>query len=385
MVKVVLQECMSYNLTEVTNKINDGIKRLGGWDKFVKPGDRVLLKVNLIGPKSSDSAAITHCEFTRAIVRILKERGCIVWIGDSSGGAIAGMAPTTQSLKASGYEKMAEEEGAEIKNFDREGVVEVSSESRPGEKMFIAKPIFDADVVINIPKLKTHSAAIYTGAVKNVFGCIPGLRKAFYHKTAPDQAAFGEIISDIHKAGRFHLHIMDGITAMQGEGPTAGEPYNANKILISKDPLALDVVGAKMLNISIDRIPILAAAQRRNIGEGNLDNIVLDGDYKTIPKLEGFKLPRRFRSNIAGNSKAVIKVVNFFKARPTVNSKKCRKCNMCVESCPVQAIDRETKKINYDLCIECMCCHELCMFKAVELKSNNIIAGAITGLYSRKQ
>ncbi|MDF2672881.1 MAG: hypothetical protein K0R09_1146 [Clostridiales bacterium] len=385
MSKVILQECKSYGLSEVTNKINSGIEKLGGWNQFVKPGDIVLLKINLIGPKSSDSASITHCEFTRELVRILKGQGCTVWIGDSSGGAIAGMAPTTQSFKVSGYEKMAEEEGAEIKNFDREGVVEASCESRPGEKMFIAKPIFDADVVINLPKLKTHSAAIYTGAVKNVFGCIPGLRKAFYHKTAPDQAAFSQIISDIHRAGRFHLHIMDGITAMQGEGPTAGEPYNANKILISKDPVALDAVGAKMLNMSVDRVPILLTAQRRGIGEGNLDRIVLDGDYNTIPRLEGFKLPKKFRSNISKNSKAVTKVVDFFKARPTVNTKKCRKCNMCVESCPVQAINRETKKINYELCIECMCCHELCMFKAVELKSNNIVAGVITGLYNRKK
>lgn len=385
MVKVILQECKSYNLAEVTNKINNGIKNLGGWEEFVKAGDKVLLKVNLIGPKTSDSASITHCEFTRAIVRILKEKGCTVWIGDSSGGAIAGMAPTTQSFKVSGYDKMAEEEGVEIKNFDREGVTEVPCESRPREKMFIAKPIFDADVVINLPKLKTHSAAIYTGAVKNVFGCIPGLRKAFYHKTAPDQAAFSEIISDIHRASRFNLHIMDGITAMQGEGPTAGEPYASNKILISKDPVALDVIGAKMLNMSIDSVPILATAQRRGIGEGDLNNIILDGDYKTIPRLEGFKLPKRFKSNLSGNSKAVIKVVDFFKARPTVNTKKCRRCNMCVESCPVHAIDRETKKINYEKCIECMCCHELCMFKAVELKSNNVVAGAISSLYNKRK
>lgn len=385
MSKVILQECKSYDLAELTDKINIGIDKLGGWKEFVKPGDRVLLKVNLIGPKTSDSASITHCEFTRAIVRILKDKGCIVWIGDSSGGAIAGMAPTAQSFRASGYEKMAGEEGAEIKNFDREGVVEVDSDSKPGEKMFIAKPIFDADVVINLPKLKTHSAAIYTGAVKNVFGCIPGLRKAYYHKIAPDQATFSEIISDIHSAGRFDLHIMDGITAMQGEGPTAGEPYKANKLFISKDPVALDVVGAKMVNISIDRVPILLTAQRRGLGEGNINQIELDGDYNTIPRLDGFKLPKKIKSNLEGNGKIVSKVIDFLKARPVVNSKKCRKCNMCVESCPVQAIDKETKKINYELCIECMCCHELCMFKAVELKSNNIVAGALTSLYNKKK
>lgn len=385
MAKVIIQECKGYDLTQLTSKINSGMERIGGWDRFVTPGDRVLLKVNLIGAKPSDSGAITHCEFTRAIVRILKGKGCTVWIGDSSGGAIAGIAPTAQSLKISGYERMAEEEGAEIKNFDREGVVEVASESRPDEKMFIAKPIFDADVVINLPKLKTHSAAIYTGAVKNVFGCIPGLRKAYYHRTAPDQADFGEIISDIHRAGRFHIHIMDGIMAMQGEGPTAGETYSANKILISNDPLALDAIAAKMIGLDVDRVPILLTAKKRGIGEADIDKIKLDGDYTKIPKLEGFKLPKRIRSNAARNSRAVVKVVDFFKARPVVNISKCKKCNMCVESCPVQAIDRQTKKINYERCIECMCCHELCLHKAVELKSNNIVAATISRLYGRRK
>lgn len=249
MSKVIIEECRDYGLDNVVQKINDGLDRIGGWDKYVKPGDNVLLKVNLIGPKTSGSAAVTHSEFVHAMVRILKEHGCTAWIGDSSGGAIAGIAPTAQSLNAAGYEKVAEKEGAIIKNFDREGVVEVCPESKCEDRMYIAKPMFDADVVINLPKLKTHSSAIYTGAVKNVFGCIPGLRKAKYHRMAPDPADFGEIICDIHKAVNIKLHIMDGITAMQGEGPTAGYVYEAHKIIISTDPLALDVVAAKMIGL----------------------------------------------------------------------------------------------------------------------------------------
>ncbi len=223
MVNVAIQECKEYELNGLMIKINEGIESLGGWDLFVHPKDKVLLKVNLIGPKTSESAAVTHSEFTRAMVRILKQRGCEVWIGDSSGGAIAGIAPTAESFKVAGYEKVAQEEGAFVKNFDREGVVEVTPNSENGEKMFLARPIFDADVVINLPKLKTHSAGIYTGAVKNVFGCIPGLAKAKYHKMAPNPEKFGEILADIHQSAEFQLHIMDGILAMQGEGPTAGD------------------------------------------------------------------------------------------------------------------------------------------------------------------
>jgi len=309
MSKVIIQECKDYSVEDIMVKINNSIEKLGGWDNFVKPGNIVLLKVNLIGPKSSDSAAVTHSEFVRALTRILIARGCTVWIGDSSGGAIAGIAPTAQSFKVAGYDKVAKEEGAIIKNFDREGVVEVEPKGKFKEKMYLAKPLFDADVVINLPKLKTHSATIYTGAVKNVFGCIPGLRKAMYHKIAPDKDDFGEILVDIHEGAKFDLHIMDGIISMQGEGPTAGSVYNANKILVSTDPLALDTVAVNMLGMTVEDIPVLSAAKKRNLGQCNLAEIEIDGDYNTIPHLKEYKLPKNFKSTKKRNSKAVIKTV----------------------------------------------------------------------------
>ena len=154
---------------------------------------------------------------------------------------------------------------------------------------------------------------------------------------------------------------MDGILAMQGEGPTAGSPYQANKILISEDPLALDAVAAKMLGMDVEDIPILETARKRDLGEGFLNNIILAGDYGQVPRLGSFKLPKRFRGAKKRNSKVLVKVINFFDSHPRINPNKCKKCNMCVDSCPVQAIDKETRLIDYDACIGCMCCHELCM------------------------
>ena len=106
MSKVIIEECESYNTDVIIEKLNNGMDFIGGWESFVKPGMKVLLKVNLIGPKSSETASVTHCEFVRAIAKILKEIGCIVWIGDSSGGAIAGIAPTKQSFEVSGLNKV---------------------------------------------------------------------------------------------------------------------------------------------------------------------------------------------------------------------------------------------------------------------------------------
>ena len=384
MSKVIIKECEDYNTSAVIEKLNSGMALIGGWEAFVKPGMKVLLKVNLIGPKTSETASVTHSEFVRAITKILKKMDCTVWIGDSSGGAIAGIAPTTQSFEVSGLNKVALEEGAEIKNFDREGVMECNITSDYGNKLYLAKPVFDADLVINLPKFKTHTAGIYTGAVKNVFGFIPGLKKAEYHKLLPDPKNFGSMLADIHENSKIALHIMDGITAMQGEGPTAGDVYNGHKILISTDPLALDTVAAKMIGLDIMDIPILNAARERNLGQWKLENIQVCGDYNCPPELKGFKLPKRFNSKKKQNYGALIKVIDFLKTRPKIKLSLCKQCNMCVESCPVQAIDKETKGIDYSKCIECMCCHELCRYKAVELKKDNMIAGLMTKLYRGK-
>ena len=385
MTKVVISDCFEYQPDILEQKLNVGMTLLGGWEKFISPGMKVLLKVNLIGPKSPDTAAITHPELVRALTRILKARGCEVWIGDSSGGAIASSAPTARSFKVSGLEQLAREEGAVLKNFDREGAVAVKPASGLGGKMYIAKPMFEADFIINLPKLKTHSAAIYTGAVKNLFGCIPGLRKAEYHRLAPNPADFGQVLADIHQAVQVGLHIMDGVVAMEGEGPTAGNAYPAGKLLMSADPLALDTVAAAMLGLNVDAIPILQTARARNLGASRLREIEIAGDYTAPPRLRGFKLPRRLRHIKPKHYKIVVRAIDFLKARPRINLKACKGCNMCVESCPVQAIDRETKKIDYSVCIECMCCHELCEHKAVELRRDNRILdffGRLRGTWS---
>ena len=381
MKKVVVNECSDYSLDNVTRAINKGVELLGGWDCFIRPGMKVLLKVNLIGPKPPESAAVTHCEFVRALVRILNQKGCTVWIGDSAGGAIAGIAPTAQSFVVSGLSRVAEDEKAEIKNFDREGTVTTGGNPSYLDKLYLAKPLFDADFVINLPKLKTHSGCIYTGAVKNAFGCIQGLRKAAYHKAAPNPQDFGNILVDIHEAVTIGLHIMDGVLAMDGEGPTAGGVYQANKILLSTDPLALDAVALQMIGLKMGDIPDLQPAIKRNLGESLSDGIEVCGDYAEPPRLINFKYPKRYTVTKPRNHQAVVTIVNFLKARPRIDLKKCKQCNTCVDSCPVQAIDKATKKIDDTKCIECMCCHELCRYEAIALRRVNPMAGLMMKLY----
>jgi uncharacterized protein (DUF362 family)/Pyruvate/2-oxoacid:ferredoxin oxidoreductase delta subunit len=376
MADVALLEQADYGTEGLIAKLNEGAALLGGWERFVKPGMKVLLKVNLIGPKSSDSAAVTHCEFVRAVGRILKSRGCEVWIGDSAGGAIAGIAPTAKGMAVAGYEAVAAEEGFLIKNFEREGTMRVSPADAPERVYHLAKPAFDADLVINLPKLKTHAAATYTGAFKNLFGCVPGLKKAEYHRAASNTRGFGAAIADINSCVRPALHIMDGVVAMQGRGPTAGRPYPAGKILMSADPLALDAVACAMLGLDIASVPIFDSGRERGMGEWRLGAVSILGDYASPPRLKGFDVPKEIKVG-PRMGKLLGGMVAALKRRPVVDLEICRDCGSCVASCPVKAIHPETKAIDYLKCIECLCCHEMCMFKAVELKRANRLMALI--------
>lgn len=375
MSKVIVGNCESYDVEKIKSVIAKSIDDLGGWGKFIKKGQKVLLKINLIGPKKAEKAATTHPEFVRAIGQLISEYGANVYVGDSSGGAIAGMAPTVKSFSVSGIEKMVVEEDFTLVNFDEMGPVSKVNESNYFDDLYITKAIDEMDVIINLPKMKTHSMGVYTGAIKNLFGAIPGLRKAKYHKEGPNPEIFGEILADIHSViNNMPLHIMDGIVAMHGEGPTAGKTYPAGTILISEDPLSLDRIAIEMMGIDPSRMSILTASIRRNIGVWDRDKIEVIGK---VSKFKNYDLPKSYENHVIPDYSRVKGVIEFFKARPFVNQKKCINCNSCVEGCPVEAINDDTKIIDYDLCINCLCCHELCMTEAIDLKSKNKMASIV--------
>jgi Pyruvate/2-oxoacid:ferredoxin oxidoreductase delta subunit len=165
------------------------------------------------------------------------------------------------------------------------------------------------------------------------------------------------------------LNIMDGILAMDKQGPVTGHVYEAGKILMSEDSLALDAVAADMIGMRIEHLPFYTSAIKERIGEWDLGRIEVCGDYASPPRLAGFKIPRALM--MGGGGGAMKFIVDLMKTRPQMDLKKCKNCNVCVDSCPVQAIDRKTKNIDYSKCIECMCCHELCVHKAVKLVHAN--------------
>ncbi|MGE5507773.1 MAG: DUF362 domain-containing protein [Chitinophagales bacterium] len=372
---VAIKKCPVYEVGRVQEALEEAVALCGGWERYVRPGDKVLLKGNLIAPRRPDEAATTHPEVLRALVRALKARGCEVSIGDSAGGAIAGLAPTARALEVAGWARVCAEEGASLVNFDREGTVPVASRTgRLVKEFHIARPVREADVVINVPKLKVHSNGGYTGAVKNTFGCIPGLRKAEYHRLAPSLGEFAELIADIHLACRVTLSVLDAIEGMEGAGPTNGTPKKVGLLLASPDPLALDTVAATMIGLDPAGLDMLQAAARLGVGQGDPGRIRVVGDFGQPPKVE-FALPP---SVVKGRRRRTPRwllpaLIAFFKTRPEIDLQRCKRCGICRGSCPVKAIDQEMR-IDRSACIECLCCQELCPQGAVSLRRVNPVA-----------
>lgn len=239
--------------------------------------------------------------------------------------------------------------------------------------MTVIKPIMEADHVINICKLKTHAMATFTGGVKNLFGVIPGVKKAEYHFKMPEVVDFTEALVDICSFISPDITIMDGIIGMEGEGPTAGVPRKIGVLLASPSPYAIDVVACNLINLDPNKVPTIQRCIERNIIEKDFSDICILGEKLEDKIIKDFKIPsNKSISFLRGIiPKKLEKFVNKKLAgRPVINYKKCVKCSECSRVCPPKVISMKNNGPNIDLehCIRCFCCHELCPKKAVDLK-----------------
>lgn len=378
MSKVALIKCDNYNLEEVKLAIKRGVDLLGGIDSFIEEGDKILLKPNLLASESAEKSVTTHPIIFEAIISILQEIKDKKNIKKISYGDSPGVGKGISVAQKSGISEVADRLNIEYADFDEPAGVNFKDGIK--EKSFtIAKPILEANAIISLPKLKSHALTIMTGAVKNQFGCIPGFRKAEYHLKLPDFDDFSTMLLDLNKLINPKLYIMDGIMAMEGNGPRSGVPRKLNVLLLSSDAVALDYVASQIISFDYNLIPTIKMGFK--YGFSNKENIEIVGDNIESVKVNDFKKPHKR----IGIGRSLMKLSGFpiikrlfaiMIPKPVIEHSKCVKCGVCVKVCPVTplALNFNKKGKNhppeyyYDKCITCYCCQELCPHKAIILK-----------------
>ena len=282
-------------------------------------------------------------------------------MGDSPGGAARGV---ERVLTNTGIKAAALASGAEIVNFEASG-----AERRlvDGTAYYVASPPLYADRIINLPKLKTHSLVLFTGAVKNMFGIIPGFRKAEYHKAHPRPDDFSRTLVDIFSIRPPTLNIMDGILAMQGKGPASGTTRNVGFLLASDDAVALDTVAAHLIGYRPGEIETTRIAARRGLGEGSLEHIRVRPEPVERLRIPDFELASNRLMKLI--PKPLVDLLSpWLWIRPRVDPERCTLCLTCVKNCPTRVMEVVDGRIriDYDECIKCLCCDELCPQEAIE-------------------
>lgn len=374
---VAIARCEDYGPGPLATAIDESLRPLGGMRAFVRSGDRVFLKVNLLSRAEPQRAVTTHPAFVRAVAAAVAEADGTLMIGDSPGGRTS-QAAAARLFETTGMKAVADEFGAELVLLDDSVVRVPVPDSGRYAFLDLGRAAVEADVLISLPKFKTHGFMTLTGAVKNQFGLVAGLAKAQYHLKVPERADFADMLVDINVARRPELVIMDAVVGMEGEGPAGGTPRAIGAVLASADVFALDVVMAAMASVSVSDAPVTAAAARRGVGPSSVDEVEIAG----VPWAElapaGYVLPA---SDLGNSSIArVAWLKRYTTSRPWLrDTAACTGCGTCAANCPATAIAmREGRPtFDYGACIRCYCCQELCPPQAIGLKRPLLVRALI--------
>ena len=366
---VSIVRCGSYG--ECRSRIDEALKLIGGIERFVRRGDKVLIKPNLVSKKRPDDPVTTDPAFLHAVICAVEEAGGHVIIAESPGGPYnRGVLRSIYSV--CGVMKAAEGTNAEL-NYDTSFTDSEYPDGHTIKKFPVIDPILDADVIISLPKLKTHAMTSYTGAVKNLFGVIPGTYKAELHFRLDDRAAFCSMLVDLCEFVKPTLSIMDAVVGMEGNGPTSGTARFAGLVMASADPFALDMAACDIIGYLPEEVDTVRIAAER----GHTPRSPQELDIRGLA-LEDVRIPDFAKPESHFN---LLKLINLpsalnarltsaLSSRPSINYKQCIACGECARCCPPKAISMSSgvPVINRSECIKCFCCQELCPKSAVHIK-----------------
>ncbi len=357
---VSVVRCDTYELEAVRRAAAAVLAPLGGMGRFVRPGMRVLLKPNLLEAAEHQQAVTTHPMVVQALVEQVQEAGGSALIGDSPGGPVE-VGPRV--YRKSEMTAVAERTGATLVPFDK-----VTWKRLNGADYFIARPIFEADLVINLPKLKTHNLVLYTGAVKNLFGTIPGTRKREVHCRAIGVQDFSQVLVDVLELVRPGLTVMDGIVGQEGYGPgKSGTPHRYNCLAASTDGVALDAVITHAMGYRPGEVLHVTLAAERGLGIAEAQAIRIEGEQQAL-EFGQLRLPRSYLF-LRVPSWVGAWLGKRIRLRPRLDTAECIGCGECSQVCPPQAIAKG-RPPHFDLtaCVGCMCCAEICPQGAIRPK-----------------
>ena len=320
-------------------------------------GDRVLIKPNLLSPASPPDAVLTHPMIVRAAVEYVLQKGARPQVSDSP--AIGSF---EKIMKDSGIGDALAGLDVDCRAFENSLRTDIGE---PFNAIEMAEDAINADVVINLPKLKTHSQMLLTLGVKNMFGCIVGYRKAEWHMRAGiNRTMFAKLLVLIYQRIRPSFTILDGILAMEGEGPgKSGRPKELGILMGSRDAFAVDSTVCRMLGLDADMLPTLKVAREMGIMETDIE---IDGD---LPMIHDFRLPS-ISPLMYGPRMLHGFIRRHLLQRPVPHDPTCQMCAECWKICPAGAISLREKKLSfdYDRCIRCFCCIEVCPYGALHAR-----------------
>lgn len=378
MIKVALVRCDDYGEESVKEAVDEALEIVGPLADIIEPEMKVLLKPNLLSASPPDRAITTHPAVVAEVARRVLRLGARAIIADSPGSGYRYTQSTLANLySATGMKGVAEETGAEL-NTSVAYRATSFLEGRLIKRFDIIEPVLDADIIINLPKAKTHDYMYITGAVKNLFGAIPGLEKPGFHSKLRDQKRFATMLIDLHQLIRPVLTIMDAVVAMEGDGPTSGSPRKMGVIIASRNAPAVDVVLCRLMGQRPERFPTIAEAVERGLLPADLGEIEVTGSAAGMPPLEGFVMPATVSTKDGFTRLSLVESMlrplfrTAFSIKPAIDATLCKGCGICKESCPVGAIEIKggVAKIDDGRCIRCYCCHEMCPEGAVFLKKS---------------